>query len=390
MQGRKQIFDKLQSAIPSNSNIIWMHCASVGEFEQGRPIIESLKSNYPDYKILLTFFSPSGFEATQNYKGADWIFYLPLDGANRSKKFLEIVQPQLVIFVKYEFWFYYLKKIKYRNIPLILVSALFTKKMSFFKWYGRLQRKMLTRFDQIFVQNESSKKLLEAYGFSQLASVSGDTRFDRVLEIASNWEPLPQIEKFIGNNKVIVAGSTWPEDENMLLKFTSQAVEKNLKLIIAPHEIDEKHLTEIKNNFSNALFYSDLNTNVKPYKESACLIIDNIGLLSRLYKYGTINYVGGGLRTSGVHNVLEAAVFGKPVLFGPNYEKYVEAISLIEIKGGYSFAEKDEFVSITNRLLLHEDEAFEIGKKAAKYVARQAGATPLILKYIQENLLFTK
>jgi 3-deoxy-D-manno-octulosonic-acid transferase len=249
VQGRKQIFDKLQSAIPSNSNIIWMHCASVGEFEQGRPIIESLKSNYPDYKILLTFFSPSGFEATQNYKGADWIFYLPLDGANRSKKFLEIVQPQLVIFVKYEFWFYYLKKIKYRNIPLILVSALFTKKMSFFKWYGRLQRKMLTRFDQIFVQNESSKKLLEAYGFSQLASVSGDTRFDRVLEIASNWEPLPQIEKFIGNNKVIVAGSTWPEDENMLLKFTSQAVEKNLKLIIAPHEIDEKHLTEIKNNF---------------------------------------------------------------------------------------------------------------------------------------------
>jgi len=190
VQGRKQIFDKLQSAIPSNSNIIWMHCASVGEFEQGRPIIESLKSNYPDYKILLTFFSPSGFEATQNYKGADWIFYLPLDGANRSKKFLEIVQPQLVIFVKYEFWFYYLKKIKYRNIPLILVSALFTKKMSFFKWYGRLQRKMLTRFDQIFVQNESSKKLLEAYGFSQLASVSGDTRFDRVLEIASSWKHL--------------------------------------------------------------------------------------------------------------------------------------------------------------------------------------------------------
>ena len=387
--GRRQIFDKLQAAIPSHAKIIWMHCASVGEFEQGRPIIERLKTLYPEYKILLTFFSPSGYEATQNYKGADWIFYMPLDGSIRSKRFLEIIQPRLVIFVKYEFWFYYLKKIKYRNIPLILVSAIFTDKMSFFKWYGQLQRKMLTRFDQVFVQNENSKKLLDAIGLSAITTVAGDTRFDRVLQIASKWEPLPKIDFFIGDCKTIVAGSTWPEDEELLCNYLSGHKENNIKLILAPHEIDEKHLEGLRKLFPAAVFYSEFTEDPNVQSKANCLIIDNIGMLSRLYKYGTINYVGGGLRPSGIHNVLEAAVYGKPVLFGPVYKKYAEAIALIEMNGSKSFAEAREFETLANQLLEHETIAFDMGKQAAQYVTAQAGATKVITGYIQENLLFT-
>ena len=383
--GRRQIFDKLQVTIPSQAKIIWMHCASVGEFEQGRPIIERLKTLYPEYKILLTFFSPSGYEATQNYKGADWIFYMPLDGSIRSKRFLEIVQPRLVIFVKYEFWFYYLKKIKYRNIPLILVSAIFTEKMSFFKWYGQLQRKMLTRFDRVFVQNENSKKLLDAIGLSAITTVAGDTRFDRVLEIASKWEPLPKIDFFIGDCKTIVAGSTWPEDEELLCNYLSGHKENNIKLILAPHEIDEKHLEGLRKLFPAAVFYSEFTEDPNVQSKANCLIIDNIGMLSRLYKYGTINYVGGGLSATGVHNVLEAAVYGKPVVFGKNYSEYAEAVELIGKKGGLVFennsALKNTLLSLFKDMKLYN----EASKSGFQFVKENAGATNIILSYIRNE-----
>lgn len=383
--GRRQIFDKLQAAIPSQAKIIWMHCASVGEFEQGRPIIERLKTLYPEYKILLTFFSPSGYVATQNYKGADWIFYMPLDGSIRSKRFLEIVQPRLVIFVKYEFWFYYLKKIKYRNIPIILVSALFTEKMSFFKWYGQLQRKMLTRFDRVFVQNENSKKLLDAIGLSAITTVAGDTRFDRVLEIASKWEPLPKIDFFIGDCKTIVAGSTWPEDEELLCNYLSGHKENNIKLILAPHEIDEKHLEGLRKLFPAAVFYSEFTEDPNVQSKANCLIIDNIGMLSRLYKYGTINYVGGGLSATGVHNVLEAAVYGKPVVFGKNYSEYAEAVELIGKKGGLVFennsALKNTLLSLFKDMKLYN----EASKSGFQFVKENAGATNIILSYIRNE-----
>lgn len=383
--GRRQIFDKLQVTIPSQAKIIWMHCASVGEFEQGRPIIERLKTLYPEYKILLTFFSPSGYVATQNYKGADWIFYMPLDGSIRSKRFLEIVQPRLVIFVKYEFWFYYLKKIKYRNIPIILVSALFTEKMSFFKWYGQLQRKMLTRFDRVFVQNENSKKLLDAIGLSAITTVAGDTRFDRVLEIASKWEPLPKIDFFIGDCKTIVAGSTWPEDEELLCNYLSGHKENNIKLILAPHEIDEKHLEGLRKLFPAAVFYSEFTEDPNVQSKANCLIIDNIGMLSRLYKYGTINYVGGGLSATGVHNVLEAAVYGKPVVFGKNYSEYAEAVELIGKKGGLVFennsALKNTLLSLFKDMKLYN----EASKSCFQFVKENAGATNIILSYIRNE-----
>ncbi len=383
--GRRQIFDKLQAAIPSHAKIIWMHCASVGEFEQGRPIIERLKTLYPEYKILLTFFSPSGYVATQNYKGADWIFYMPLDGSIRSKRFLEIVQPRLVIFVKYEFWFYYLKKIKYRNIPIILVSALFTEKMSFFKWYGQLQRKMLTRFDRVFVQNENSKKLLDAIGLSAITTVAGDTRFDRVLEIASKWEPLPKIDFFIGDCKTIVAGSTWPEDEELLCNYLSGHKENSIKLILAPHEIDEKHLEGLRKLFPAAVFYSEFTEDPNVQSKANCLIIDNIGMLSRLYKYGTINYVGGGLSATGVHNVLEAAVYGKPVVFGKNYSEYAEAVELIGKKGGLVFennsALKNTLLSLFKDMKLYN----EASKSCFQFVKENAGATNIILSYIRNE-----
>ncbi|HEV7782652.1 MAG TPA: glycosyltransferase N-terminal domain-containing protein, partial [Chitinophagaceae bacterium] len=342
IRGRKKIFEKLEEAIPAGEKIIWVHCASLGEFEQGRPVIEKLGVEYTGHKILLTFFSPSGYEIQKNYKGADWVFYLPLDGPRTAKRFLEIVHPSLVIFVKYEFWFYYLKKIKYRNIPLLLISALFRKDMSFFKWYGKLQRKMLSRFDHLFVQNASSKELVEEIGLGAICSVSGDTRFDRVLEIASAAKPIPEIEKFIAGNKTIIAGSTWPEDEEVFQKAFFSLTDLSLKLIIAPHEINEKHITDIKKLFPDSVLFSELfiarnDATTQDPRLTTVLIIDNIGILSRLYQYATICYVGGGMKKNGVHNVLEAAVWYKPVLFGSFYHKYTEAVGLAASGGGLPF-----------------------------------------------------
>ena len=386
--GRKQLFQRLEAAIPAEIPVIWVHCASLGEFEQGRPVMEKLKALYPGYKILLTFFSPSGYEVQKNYKGADWVFYLPMDSPRNAKRFLEIVHPSLVIFVKYEFWYYYLKKIKYRNIPLLLISALFRKDMSFFKWYGGLQRKMLSRFDHLFVQTPSAKNLVDELGLDKICSISGDTRFDRVLEIAAGATTIPSIEKFIVNNKVIIAGSTWKPDEELLQQSLDFLSFNQIKLIIAPHEIDEKHISELLTLFPTAIRYSIL-SELKEPERANILIIDNIGLLSRIYRYAYCCYIGGGLSSTGVHNVLEAAVFSKPVFYGPQYTKYSEAIGLIDNKGAYAVENKDDFIETLNQLLLNPVHYEETSVRAGEFVKNNAGATQKIVAFIQEKRLLT-
>jgi 3-deoxy-D-manno-octulosonic-acid transferase len=385
VSGRRNIFEKLEKAISGDGKIIWMHCASLGEFEQGRPVLEKLKSQYPGYRLLLTFFSPSGYEVQKNYKGADWVFYLPVDGPRNARRFLEIVKPSLVIFVKYEFWYYYLKKIKYRSIPLLLVSALFRKDMSFFKWYGGLQRKMLSRFDHLFVQNELSRKLVSRIGLTDICTVSGDTRFDRVMAIAENFQPVPVIEQFAGESKLIVAGSTWKEDEEMLQKAFAGIIDPSLKLVIAPHEINESHLSDLKKLFPDAILFSQLGAIPSETRETRHLIIDNIGMLSRLYHYGYIAFVGGSFRKSGVHNVLEAAVYGKPVLYGPEYKKYTEAVELIESGGAICVKNADDCAGII-QLLLHNERGYrECAESSLNYVRKNKGATERIVDFIKEK-----
>lgn len=386
VRGRENIFQRLENTIASNDKIIWIHCASLGEFEQGRPIIEAIRAKNTSYRILLTFFSPSGYEVQKNYSAADWVFYLPIDGPRNAKRFLEIVKPVLVIFVKYEFWFYYLKKIKYRNIPLLLVSALFRKDMSFFKWYGGLQRKMLSRFDHLFVQNEESKKLMDEIGLESICSVSGDTRFDRVIQVAEKFEPMPAIEKFVEGNKVMVAGSTWKEDEEMMQQAFARLTNDSLKLIIAPHEINQTHLADLKKLFPNSINYSELSSHVDM---PAVLIIDNIGMLSRLYKYAFITYVGGGLRQMGVHNVLEAAVYRKPVLIGPFYKKYIEAVELVQ-SGGALVVSTDHELASTISALLHDVSNYtKVSTASEQYVRDKKGATEKIVGFIYEKRLLT-
>jgi 3-deoxy-D-manno-octulosonic-acid transferase len=391
VKGRVGILEKIEAAVKGRERIIWVHCASLGEFEQGRPVIERLRETAPHHRILLTFFSPSGYEVRKNYAGADWVFYLPLDGPRTAKRFLDAVQPVLVIFVKYEFWYYYLKKLKYRNTPLLLISALFWEKMSFFKWYGAMQRKMLSRFDHLFVQNEESLTLMKRIGLENITTVSGDTRFDRVIDIAEKAGTIPMIEEFVKDSRILVAGSTWPEDERVLADVLTATGETALKLIIAPHEITEKHLSELKALFPGALFYSELTADTDRQMNSGVprvLIIDNIGLLSRLYRYAYITYVGGGFG-KGIHNTLEAAVYGKPVLFGPVYHKFQEAADLLAVGAATSIRSADEAIARVMVLSTYENEYKKACDGSRNYVYGKRGATGKIIRYIQEKRLLT-
>ena len=390
--GRKNIFEKLETALAGNSKIIWIHCASLGEFEQGRPLLEKLRFQYPAYKLLLTFFSPSGYEIRKDYKGANWVFYLPMDGVQNAKRFLKIVSPSLVIFVKYEFWYYYLKEVKKSNIPLLLVSALFRKDSGYFKWHNGLQRKMLFFFQQVFVQNEASKKMLGSIGLVDTCSVSGDTRFDRVIEISENSAAIPVIEQFTANKKTIIAGSTWPEDEEILQKTMEAVNDPLLQLIIAPHEINKEDISQLQKLFPEAVLYSQLQvSNTIPTgagRTPNILIIDNIGMLSRLYKYAYITYVGGGFG-KGIHNTLEAAVYGKPVLFGPIYHKFNEASDLISVGGAISINNTGDCIQAIQNLLQDEKLYLSSSESARRYVYSNKGATEKILHFIQENRLLT-
>ncbi len=388
-QGRVGVMDYLQANIAATDKTIWMHCASLGEFEQGRPLLEALRMNYPGHRILLTFFSPSGFEVQKRYAGADWICYLPLDGPRTAKRFLTLTHPSLVIFVKYEFWYFYLKKIFYQKIPLLLVSALFREDMNFFKWYGTLSRKMLPRFQHLFLQNESSLQLVERLGVSAISSVAGDTRFDRVITIANQALPIDGIEAFAAGHPLLVAGSTWPEDEKEIHEALSDPQLASIKLIIAPHVLSADHINSIKALYTHAVCYSEWN----PHQPAPqVMIMDNYGMLSRLYRYATLAYIGGGLHKAGIHNTLEAAVYAIPVLFGPHHKKHAEALDLLKEGAAFSFethANAANLRSLLIRLLQNSAARTAAGHKAGAYVKRSSGATQHILNYIQENRLLT-
>lgn len=381
--GRRNIFKRLKASIADQGPVIWMHCASLGEFEQGRPLLEAMREKYPQYRVLLTFFSPSGYEIRKNYGGADWVFYLPADGPGNARRFLEIVKPELVIFVKYEFWYYYLKKIRYRNIPLLLVSALFWEKMSFFRWYGALPRKMLARFDQLFVQDDHSRQLLSQLGLQTITQVAGDTRFDRVAAIAGSAPRNSIVDRFAKGRKLIVAGSSWPPDEKLLTQCTTG----DWALVLAPHEIASDHLNAIRSIFPDSIFYSELLAQPdSEIPDSNCLVIDNIGLLSQLYRHARISYVGGGFG-KGIHNTLEAAVFGSPVLFGPKYEKFREAKELIAVGAAFEIASAGDIKNLMEKWDDNEESYRQSAQAAASYVATRTGATQIILNYIQEKRL---
>ncbi len=376
IDGRKNIMEHIAGNLANNNSpITWIHCSSLGEFEPGRPIIENLKKQIPNSKFLLTFFSPSGYEIRKDFKGVDWVFYLPMDSKPNAKNFLDIVKPSLVLFVKYDYWFYYLTECKKRSVPLFMVSSIFRKEQPFFKWYGSLHREMLKCFKYFFVQDKQSSDLLKSVGIDNV-TVSGDTRFDRVIEIAKDFKPIDEIEKFCGNSLILVAGSTWPNDEKIIKEVIPEF--PNLKVIIAPHEIHKQHLNQLKQIFPQAIRYSQLSTHHSP---SNILIVDNIGMLSRLYHYSTITYIGGGF-DKGIHNTLEAAVYGKPVIFGPNYKKFKEAIGLIEAGGGISVNSSNELSSHLKNLLSDKKKLEETSKRSFDFVQENKGATEKIMGLI--------
>lgn len=364
-----------------------MHCSSAGEFEQGKPLAEALKHVYPQYKLLLTFFSPSGYTAAIKYDVADVISYLPIDTAKNARRFVGLVKPRLAIFVKYEFWYHHLSTAFQQKTPLLLVSAVFRKEQVFFKKYGGFFRNMLRFFQHIFVQDILSVRLLEEAGIVG-HSLGGDTRFDRVDEISLKSDPVPFIREFVQNKTSIVAGSTWGDDENLLKEFI--ATNADIKLILAPHELSHDHLVRLQNLFPNALMYSAIKEKNETVKSGRVLIVDAVGLLSRLYQHAAITYVGGGFTKDGIHNVLEAAVWGKAVLFGPNYKKYREAGELIKTGGGFSVADAKELENRVRRLLSDTKVLQTAGEKASAYIKANTGATEKIIRFIQEKRLLTK
>jgi 3-deoxy-D-manno-octulosonic-acid transferase len=392
LEGRKNIFTTIsQQLLTTNHQIVWMHCASLGEFEQGRPLLEELKIKNQELQVVLTFFSPSGYEVMKDYKGADYIFYLPMDNIFYAKKFIDAINPSLVLWVKYEYWFYYLQELKRRNIPVLLVSGIFRNNQPFFKWYGGIWKKMLENFDHFFVQNETSKKLLETIGVTKNVTVSGDTRFDRVIEIAKQSLDSKIIQSFCTDNIVIVAGSTWEDDEVILAAYGDETNHRQ-KIIIVPHELDRAHLDSIKKMFKKSVCYTDIEKNpllVSTIKDCNTLIVDTVGMLSRLYSYGHINYVGGGFTSDGIHNILEAAVWGKPVIIGENYEKYFEAVDLVECAAAESISDAVELKEVLDNWLNDAVAYNQSAKIAKEYVYAKAGATKKIVEYIYVNRLLT-
>jgi 3-deoxy-D-manno-octulosonic-acid transferase len=395
VEGRRGLFNTLASTVKQDKSIIWIHCASLGEFEQGRPLIEELPFTFPGTKILLTFFSPSGYEVQKNYKGADYIFYLPLDSAWNATRFMDIVNPALIIFIKYDFWYYYILEAKKRKIPFILASGIFRKSQPFFQWYGNFHRQMISSFTYVFVQDHNSANLLNSISINNVA-VTGDTRFDRVLAIAQQFQPIEIIERFCGSHPVIVAGSTWTEDDKELDHYANE--NHHIRFIIAPHDISKARIEECKSLYRNSITLSELNARFESLNEVTfniqhlpfnTLIIDNIGLLSKLYRFAKIAYIGGGFGEDGVHNVLEAAVYGKPVVFGPVYEKYIEAVQLIESGGAFSISTALELEKQFNNLMDDELLYKQACLASKDFVLQNAGATKKIIKFIQEKRLFT-
>ena len=375
VNGRQNWEKELRKKVGKIESSVWFHFASLGEFEQGRPVLEALKKAEPETNIIISFFSPSGYEIHKNYPLALAVCYLPLDTARNAATFIEIIKPKYAVFTKYEYWFYFFRTLHQQHIPLYLISGIFRKNQAFFKCYGGFYRQMLSFITYFFVQNEESKTLLNSLGIIQV-SINGDTRFDRVAENAKNKKELKEIEAFCGSSKVLVAGSTWPADEELLNSIIERYT--NWKFIIAPHEIAEASLQRLEEQLlGKTIRYSNLE--VHKLTVPQVLIIDNIGLLSSLYAYGTIAYIGGGFG-KGIHNTLEAAAFGLPVIFGPNYQKFQEAKDLIELKAGFSISNQAELNDCFK--LLQADTENSAGAKAKAYVDSHTGATVQILEKI--------
>ncbi len=397
--GRVNWASKLQQKITKSGlhtdeqPVVWMHASSLGEFEQGRPVVEAIRKKFRSAKIIITFFSPSGYEVTKKFAGADVICYLPTDTPANAIRFIQLVNPSIVIWVKYEYWYHHLKALKKRNIPVLLVSSVFRPDMVFFKWYGSFHKEMLHFFDHFFVQNESSAKLLQTLlnsnpGTDDKITVSGDTRFDRVIDIAESWVPVPPVEKWLfGADKVLVAGSTWPVDEEELVHYIKE--NKSVRLILAPHQVEPDLLKDTMSLFGDAILFSDLLTNMQPLNNGNVLIINNMGLLSRIYKYADVCYVGGGFSGTGIHNVLEASVYGKPVVHGPEYERYQEAVELLEAGGSFEVENALELEKLL-QVLFTDEKIYEKAAIAAnEFVYKHKGSTRKIMDYIQEKRLLT-
>ena len=380
-QGHKEIFHYLAQNADPEGGYIWIHASSLGEFEQGLPIIEAIKAHYPEQKIAITFFSPSGYEVRKNYSKADLICYLPFDLPNNVNRFLNILKPKQAIFIKYEFWGNYLNALAKRNIPTYIISAIFRPSQIFFRPYGGYFRKILQNFEHLYVQDENSKKLLKDIGITKV-SVTGDTRFDRVLEIRSQAKELPLIEQFSKEKFTLIAGSSWPKDEEIFIDYFNRHSE--MKLIIAPHEIHEEHIQFILSRLNRTTIrYTQADE--KNIQKADCIIIDCFGLLSSIYRYGQVAYVGGGFG-AGIHNVPEAAVYSIPVIFGPNHKKFKEAKELIIAGGGFSISKSEDFKLVMDRLLKNKEFLSKAGITAGQYIQNNSGASKKILKELYPEI----
>ena len=391
-RGEREAFKILKQKVDPNAKYIWFHAASLGEFEQGRPLMERIRKDYPQYKILLTFYSPSGYEVRKNYEGADIICYMPVDTRLNAIRFLRLVRPVMAFFIKYEFWSNFLHILKYRNIPTYSVSSIFREDQVFFKWYGRSYAGVLKCFTRFFVQNEESKRLLEGIGITAV-DVVGDTRFDRVLQIKEAAKHLPICEAFrtgVASSqsadvphhdfKVFVAGSSWPPDENIFIPFFNE--HKDWRLLIAPHVIAEEHLKLILSLVKGKKVVRYTQTTPEEAAEADVLIIDCFGLLSSMYNYGDVAYIGGGFGV-GIHNTLEAAVWNMPVIFGPNNKKFQEAQGLLKSGGGFEINTYEDFSGLMGSLMNDETFLKQAGDKAGAFVAHLAGATDKVLASVK-------
>lgn len=380
VDGRKEVNAKIREKIKLSDKTLWFHAASLGEYEQGLPVIEKIKIKYPNHKIVLSFFSPSGYEVRKNNLIADVTVYLPLDTKKNATQFLSLLNPEMVFFIKYEYWPNYLNELGKQKIPTYLISGIFREKQLFFKWYGGFYRTALNTFTYFFVQNESSKKLLLQLGKTNVA-ISGDTRFDRVAAILANDNSLDFIESFKNDALTVVAGSTWPKDESLLIDFINQT-SKKIKFIIAPHNIKNDQIQELKNSISKkVVLYSEKST--KNLVDFDVFIIDTIGILTKIYSYADIAYVGGGFGNPGIHNILEPATFGIPIVIGPNYSHFAEATALVNLGGCITISNNYEFVDAFSNLIENDDVRHEKGHICNTFVQVNKGATAIIMKKIK-------
>lgn len=382
VNGRKTVFSTLSEKIQPGNKTIWFHAASLGEYEQGLPVMEKIKTQYPNHKIVLTFFSPSGYEIRKNNTVADVTVYLPLDSERNAKKFVQLVQPELVFFIKYEYWPNYLKILKQKGIKTYLISGIFREKQAFFKWYGGFYRKALETFDYFFVQNESSKMLLQRLGYHNV-KISGDTRFDRVVSILERDNSLDFIEAFKNNQTTIVIGSSWPKDESLLANYINQC-SNEVKFIIAPHNIKADQIANLQAQLTKptVLFSEKESKNLSDYQ---VFIIDTVGILTKIYSYADIAYVGGGFGHPGVHNILEPATFGVPIMIGPNYSHFAEATALVNMEGCITVATQEQLNDAFDNLIMNADIRHEKGHIAETFVQMNKGATAVILNHINND-----